>query len=96
MSFDQVDRFRQEVGSEIIVADRAAVDCVPLSDGESLRRTCIALRAERNFFQVQHARALEREEALKAVVAERDATDRRPCCLTKEQMHHPRACCTVQ
>jgi transposase len=76
MSFDQVDRFRQEVGSEIIVADRAAVDCVPLSDGESLRRTCIALRAERNFFQVQHARALEREEALKAVVAERDATIR--------------------
>ena len=45
MSFDQVDRFRPDVGSEIIVADREAVVCVPHSDGESLRRTCIALRA---------------------------------------------------
>jgi transposase len=76
MSFDQFDRSSQDVGTEITVANREVLECGPLSDGESLRRTCIVLRAERNFFQVQHARAVEREEALKAVVAERDATIR--------------------
>ena len=62
MSFDQFDRFSHEVGSEVSVAERGVLECVPLSEEESLRRTCIVLRAERNFFQVQHARAVELTE----------------------------------
>ena len=76
MVFDGAVQCGQDGCAEIVIPASLEVEPDPLRSDYSPCLACITLRAERNFFQAQHSRALEREVALKAIVAERDATIR--------------------